>query len=56
MVAIYYFQQRPMKNNRTRRYKCRNKKKKIWMDRSHIKKRGWRDTKSCPTLDPSGKQ
>ena len=26
MVAKY-FQQRPMENNRTRRYKCRNKKK-----------------------------
>jgi len=26
------------------------------MDRSHIKKRGWRDTKGCPTLEPSGKQ
>jgi hypothetical protein len=24
------------------------------MDRSHVKKRGWRDT--CPTLEPSGKQ
>jgi len=21
-----------------------------------IKKRGWRDTKGCPTLEPSGKQ
>ena len=26
------------------------------MDWSHIKKRGWRDTKCCPTLEPSGKQ
>ena len=26
------------------------------MDWSHIKKRGWRDTKGCPTLEPSGKQ
>jgi hypothetical protein len=26
---------------------CRNKKKKIWMDWSHIKKRRWRDTKEC---------
>ena len=26
MVAKYYFQQRPMESNRTRRYKCRNKK------------------------------
>ena len=26
------------------------------MDWSHIKKRGWRDTNSCPTLEPSGKQ
>ena len=56
MVAKYYFQQRPMESNRTRRYKCRNKEKKIWMDRSHTKKRGWRDTKGCPTLEPSGKQ
>ena len=29
MVAIYYFQQRPMESNSTRRYKHRNKKKKI---------------------------
>ena len=29
MVAKYYFQQRRMKSNRTRRYKFRNKKKKI---------------------------
>jgi hypothetical protein len=26
------------------------------MDRSHIKKRGWRDTKGCPTFELSGKQ
>jgi hypothetical protein len=26
------------------------------MDRSHIKKRGWRDTKGCSTLEPSRKQ
>jgi len=26
------------------------------MDRSHVKKRGWRDTKGCPTLEPSGKK
>jgi hypothetical protein len=24
------------------------------MDRSHIKKRGWRSTKGCPTLEPKG--
>jgi hypothetical protein len=29
MVVKYYFQQRPMESNRTRRYKCRNKKKKF---------------------------
>ena len=28
-LAKYYFQQRPMESNRTRRYKCRNKKKKM---------------------------
>ena len=28
MVAKHYFQQRPMESNRTRTYKCRNKKKK----------------------------
>ena len=55
MVAKYYFQQRLRESNRTRRYKCRNKEKKIWMDWSHIKKRGWRDNKGCPTLEPSGK-
>jgi hypothetical protein len=26
------------------------------MDQSYIKKRGWRVTKGCPTLEPSGKQ
>ena len=26
------------------------------MDRSHIKKRRWRSTKGCPTLEPSRKQ
>jgi hypothetical protein len=26
------------------------------MDRSYIKKREWRDTIGCPTLEPSGKQ
>jgi hypothetical protein len=26
------------------------------MDRSDIKKRGWGDTKGCPTLETSGKQ
>ena len=29
MVAKYYFQLRSMESNRTRRYKFRNKKKKI---------------------------
>ena len=28
MVAKYYIQQRPMESKRTRRYKCRNKKKR----------------------------
>jgi len=45
-----------MESNRTGRYKLRNKKKKIWMDWSHIKKRGWRSTKGGPTLEPSRKQ
>jgi hypothetical protein len=26
------------------------------MDPSHIKKRGWRDTKGCPSLESSRKQ
>ena len=26
------------------------------MDWSHIKKRGWRNTKACPTLESSRKQ
>ena len=29
MVAKYYFQQRPMESKRTRKYKFRNKKKKM---------------------------
>jgi hypothetical protein len=56
MVAKYYLQQRSMEGNRTRRYKHRNKKKKIQIDWPHIKKKGWRDTKSCPILEPSRKQ
>jgi hypothetical protein len=32
------------------------RKKKIYMDWSHIKKRRWRDTKECTTLEPSRKQ
>jgi len=32
------------------------RKRKFKMDWSHIKKRGWRDTKGYPTLEPSGKQ
>jgi hypothetical protein len=31
-----------MESNRIRRYKFRNKKKKIYMDRLHIKKIRWR--------------
>jgi hypothetical protein len=45
-----------MESNKAGRYKLRNKKKKISMDRSHIKKRGRRNTKGCPTLEPSKKQ
>ena len=41
MVAKYYFQQRPMESNRTRRYKCRNKKKKIkWIGHTLRKEDG----------------
>ena len=56
MVAKDYFQQRSMESNKTGSYKCRNKKKKIWLDRSHIKKRRWRDTKECTILESSRKQ
>jgi hypothetical protein len=45
-----------MESNRTRRYKFRYNIKEIWMDRSHIKKGGLRDTKGCPALESSGKQ
>jgi hypothetical protein len=55
-LAKDYFQQRSMEINKTGRYKCRNKKKKIEMDWSHIKKRRWSDTKECTTLEPSRKQ
>jgi hypothetical protein len=30
------------------------KRKFRWI--GHIKRRGWRETKVCPTLEPSGKQ
>jgi len=55
-VAKDYFQQRSMESNKTGRYKCRNKKKKIYMNWSHIKKRRWRDTKACTILESSRKQ
>jgi hypothetical protein len=45
-----------MENNRPRRYKFRNKKKKILMDWSHTKKRGWGNTKGRLTTESSGKQ
>jgi len=45
-----------MESNRPRRYKSRNKKKKILMDWSYIKKRGWENIKSGPTMEPSRKQ
>jgi hypothetical protein len=56
MVAKDYFQQRTIESNKTERYKCGNKKKKIRMDWSHIKKRRWRDTKECTILESSRKQ
>jgi len=41
MVAKYYFQQIPMESNRTRRYKFRNKKKKIrWIGHTLRKEDG----------------
>jgi hypothetical protein len=45
-----------MESNKTGRYKYRNKKKKIYMDWSHIKKRRWRDNKECTILESSRKQ
>ena len=45
-----------MESNRPRRFKSRNQKKKIQMDWSHIKKRGWGNIKSGPTMEPSRKQ
>jgi hypothetical protein len=36
--------------------KFRNKKKKIWIDWSHIKKRGWGNTKGRLTVESSRKQ
>jgi hypothetical protein len=40
MVAKDYFQQRPMESNRTRRYKCRNKKKIRWIGHTLRKEDG----------------
>ena len=39
MVAKYYFQQRSMESNRTRRYKFRNKKKNLDGSVTHYEKR-----------------
>jgi len=40
VVAKYYFQQRPMESNRTRRYKFRNKKKFRWIGHTLRKEDG----------------
>jgi hypothetical protein len=45
-----------MESNRPRRYRFRNKKKKTLMDWPHTKKRGWGNTKSCPTMETSRKR
>jgi hypothetical protein len=45
-----------MDSNRPRRYKFRYKEKKIYMDWSHTKKRGWGYTKGHLTMEFSGKQ
>ena len=45
-----------MESNRPRRYKSRNQKKKIYMDWSHIKKRGGGNIKSGPIMEPSKKK
>jgi hypothetical protein len=45
-----------MESNRPRRYKFRNKKKKIYTDWSHTKKRGQGNTKGRLTMESSGKQ
>ena len=54
MVAKYYFLQRPMESNRTRRYKCRNKKRKIrWIGDTSRKEDG-EITKAALLSNPQG--
>jgi hypothetical protein len=55
MVAKNCILWKLMESNRPRKYKFSNKRKKIYMDWSHTKKRGWGNTKGCLTME-SGKQ
>ena len=43
-----------MESNRPGKYKSRNEKKKIWVDWSHIKTRGWGNTKAALLWNPQG--
>jgi hypothetical protein len=54
MVAKYYFQQRPMENNRTKRYKFRNKKRKFrWIGHT-LRKEAGEITKAALLWNPQG--
>jgi hypothetical protein len=45
-----------VESNGPGRQKFRNKKNKIWMDWSHVKKRGWGNTKGRLTVESSRKE
>ena len=54
MVAKYYFHQRPMESNRTRRYKCRNKKNKIRCIGHRLRKEDGEIPKAALLWNPQG--
>ena len=56
MVAKVYFQQRPMESNRTRRYKCRNKKRKFRWIGNTLRKEDGETPKAALLWNSSGKQ
>jgi hypothetical protein len=54
MVAKYYFQQRSMESNRTRRYKFRNKKRKFRWINHILRKEDRQIPKAALLWNPQG--
>jgi hypothetical protein len=56
MVTKYYFQQRSVESNRTRRYKFRNKKKKFRWIVHTLRKEDGEISKAALLWNPQGKR